>query len=106
MKSLQRVLVKDGKLYLGVPVGCQNSVAYNVHRIFYPMTIIENFDQMGLIEFLYVQNCNTVSVHVRRGDYVKHKKIYGLCSNTYYQRAMQVFKENVDEPVYFSFQMI
>ena len=46
---------------------------------------------------------NTVSVHIRRGDYVTHQKTFGLCSLTYYKRAMQFIKERVKQPVFLFF---
>jgi hypothetical protein len=35
---------------------------------------------------------NTVSIHVRRGDYMKHPNHHPLCSMDYYNRAMSEFK--------------
>lgn len=49
---------------------------------------------------------NSISLHVRRGDYVKDRSInqkHGTCSLEYYYRAMQLIEERVENPVYFIF---
>lgn len=44
-----------------------------------------------------IESCNSVSVHIRRGDYLLWPETYGdICTLDYYQKAMRVFeKENV-----------
>jgi hypothetical protein len=50
---------------------------------------------------------NSVSIHVRRGDYVnvpENAKIFdGICTKEYYQKAMEHIEENVQNPVYYLF---
>src|SRR5271169_1652473 len=49
---------------------------------------------------------NTVSLHVRRGDYAnnpKTKATHGLCSLEYYQAAIQYVSERVEQPHFFIF---
>lgn len=49
------------------------------------------------------ENCNLVSVHIRRGDYVKNSqtlKYHGVCSDAYYLNAMQLIKR-IDADVKF-----
>ena len=55
----------------------------------------------GCKEFIArVRSCNSVAVHVRRGDYVKA----GIClKDTYYYRCLDKAAELVDDPVYFVF---
>ena len=48
-KELQRVLKKDGNLFISVPCGKERTVE-NKHRIFNPDTIISYFDELKLIE--------------------------------------------------------
>lgn len=48
--NISRVLRKGGSLYLSLPVG-KERVEFNAHRVFYPSTIIDCFDDMELIEF-------------------------------------------------------
>lgn len=53
-----------------------------------------------------ISSTNSVSVHVRRGDYVTNKQtnsVHGVCSVDYYHAAIHVIVENVENPVLFVF---
>lgn len=49
-----------------------------------------------------IQNTNTVSIHVRRGDYLNHPEI-GVLDVDYYKKAVEYIKSNVETPVFFVF---
>lgn len=40
----------------------------------------------------YIKNNHVLSIHVRRGDYVKHKSLYGLLGKGYYLAAFEKIK--------------
>jgi hypothetical protein len=49
---------------------------------------------------------NSVSIHIRRGDYAKSwktKKYHGLISLNYYQKAYKIIIKKVDNPAFFVF---
>ncbi|MFK5854814.1 MAG: alpha-1,2-fucosyltransferase [Bacteroidota bacterium] len=49
---------------------------------------------------------NTVSLHVRRGDYVSNTKnhsVHGCCSLSYYQDAIDYIVSNVRAPIFYVF---
>jgi len=53
-----------------------------------------------------IQNTDSVSVHVRRGDYTKNTRVikdFGMCSEKYYQQASDHIKNNIQDPTYFIF---
>ena len=53
-----------------------------------------------------IADCQAVSLHVRRGDYVNDRKTSQLmyaCSEAYYQAAIDYIAGQVDQPVYFVF---
>lgn len=54
----------------------------------------------------HISSCNSVSLHVRRGDYVfdekTHKK-HGVLPLDYYKRAIDIIKSKFDDPVFFVF---
>jgi ubiquinone/menaquinone biosynthesis C-methylase UbiE len=54
-KELSRILAKNGKLYISVPIG-KEKVCFNAHRIFSPMTIISFFKDLRLISFSVVDD--------------------------------------------------
>ena len=56
MRSLQRVVKRNGKLYFSVPIGRTDAVYFNSHRIFKAQTILKIFDEMELEEFSYIHN--------------------------------------------------
>jgi hypothetical protein len=53
MHALQHVLAPQGKLYFSVPVG-RERVEFNAHRVFSPLTILEQFSQLRLESFSFV----------------------------------------------------
>jgi Glycosyl transferase family 11 len=53
-----------------------------------------------------INSCNSVSLHVRRGEYVSDSKTaetLGLCSLEYYQQAMEFIAGQIDSPKFFVF---
>jgi len=53
-----------------------------------------------------IQHCTAVSLHVRRGDYIKNPRVqkeFGPCSISYYKAAMAKIEKTVTKPTYFVF---
>ena len=46
------------------------------------------------IKYKHLFEKETVSVHIRRGDYLKFQNLYHICGIDYYLRAIQRFKDN------------
>lgn len=40
----------EGEVYISVPIGTEH-LEFNAHRVFYPITIVESFNEMELQEF-------------------------------------------------------
>ena len=54
----------------------------------------------------YIRRVNSVSIHVRRRDYVSNptaNRYHGLCTLEYYQQAIQIVAEQVSTPHFFIF---
>lgn len=80
----------------------------------------KNIEQIIRQEFTYVNkpdkankelikqidSCNSVSIHVRRGDYVEDEKtnqFHGICGLDYYQTAISYIAQQVKNPHFFIF---
>lgn len=53
-----------------------------------------------------IKSQNSVSVHIRRGDYISNEKIsqhHGVCELDYYLAAIKVIKDKIINPVFFIF---
>lgn len=53
-----------------------------------------------------ITNCESVSVHFRRGDYITNKhaeNFHGICSMEYYMNAIELIEAEVKNPIYFIF---
>lgn len=63
-------------------------------------------DDKNLYILKKIRENNAVSIHVRRGDYISDKntnKFHGICSITYYQKAIQMIKRRVKNPLFIVF---
>lgn len=53
-----------------------------------------------------IRACNSVSLHVRRGDYITNpgtKKLYACCNSGYYQSAIEAINSRIATPRFFVF---
>ncbi len=50
-----------------------------------------------------IAQVNSVSLHVRRGDYINHSELGGICDLAYYQKAIAYIREKVANPHFFVF---
>ena len=51
--NIQEKMKGGGKLYITVPIG-RERCCFNAHRVFYPRTILSEFNKLKLIEFSYI----------------------------------------------------
>lgn len=52
-----------------------------------------------------IMSTNSVSVHIRRGDYIKERRRadYEVCTAVYYRRAVEYIQTHVSSPVFYVF---
>jgi hypothetical protein len=63
-------------------------------------------DQANLDALQLIQSSISVSLHIRRGDYVSNASataVHGLCSLDYYNAAIRYFAERINSPTFFVF---
>lgn len=54
----------------------------------------------------HINDCNSISVHIRRGDYINNAKTlqkHGVTSLEYYRKAINYIIERIDKPFFFIF---
>ena len=62
---------------------------------------MEGRENLSLISKIKSQT--TVSIHVRRGDYINHPTLGGVCDLTYYENAIKEIEKKVNRPLYIVF---
>jgi len=53
-----------------------------------------------------IKNSNSVSIHIRRGDYIKNKQTYnvhGVCNLDYYNNCINLLLKQIENPYFFIF---
>ena len=48
-----------------------------------------------------MSKCDSVSIHMRFGDYVGHKLYSGICTQDYYEKAIEYIKAHADNPKFY-----
>ena len=69
-------------------------------------TVTAPLSQQTLVWQNKIENCTSVAVHIRRGDYASESKtraVHGLLNLDYYRNAIKVIIEKVDQPELFIF---
>lgn len=77
-----------------------NPVAELLRRDFQFPTIKDK-NNKELLKLLKKQE--TVSVHIRRGDYLNEPSFVGICDLTYYKKAISYMQENLQNPLFVFF---
>ena len=69
------------------------------------LTPVNPLPQAALVYLNKIVESQSVSLHIRRGDYLSSSVIdrYGACSLSYYFSAMKIMKEAVKNPYFFIF---
>jgi len=88
---------------------------FNNYKYFYEYEseIKEIFDVNKLYDKSFqeiegkINECNSVSINIRRGDYLnkKHKNVFVFLDANYYKQAINKIRENVKNPHFFIFSV-
>lgn len=65
---------------------------------FNPLSDQKNIDILNKIN-----ESISISLHVRRGDYIGHPSFGGICNKEYYRNAIQYIQSKIDNPKFFVF---
>ena len=72
LSSFQKKLKKGGVLYFSVPIGNEQKVMFNAHRIFSPETIVESLPALELVSFAFIHDNKIIETDIKNaelGDY-------------------------------------
>jgi len=50
-----------------------------------------------------IKSTNSVSIHVRRGDYLKQDSSYNVCGLNYFKNAINYIEKHISQPTFFVF---
>lgn len=78
-----------------------SSIAEKVKKTFRFREELLNFKTHNLTVTL--KHKDTISIHVRRGDYLNLTDHFGLCNLTYYQKAIDYFSQRLTNPTFIVF---
>ncbi len=76
------------------------------HQLFHDFQLIETLDDRNLEALASILSCNSVCIHVRRGDYVSLQtanEFHGLCDLSYYKEAITIIHSKIENPHFFIF---
>ncbi len=74
--------------------------------ILHDFTLKESLDNQNKQFAEKIKNTNSISLHIRRGDYVSKpdtNKIHGTCSLDYYKKSIDLITKNFKNPHFFVF---
>ena len=69
-------------------------------------TLKEKYNNLNVQLVEKIVNCNSVSIHIRRGDYISDQKInnyHGVCSLDYYHKAINLISKKYSDLTFFIF---
>lgn len=96
--------VPEDALLLGYWQNSKYFSAYlaDLRRFFVPVSP----SPKAVADSLIMQESNSVSIHIRRGDYISNPEAlrnHGVCSIEYYKQAIGFILETVENPAFFIF---
>ncbi|MEY8324129.1 DUF268 domain-containing protein [Lachnospiraceae bacterium 54-11] len=86
LQAMEKSVKKDGRLYISVPIGPENRVYFNAHRIFEIHLIPQSLEQCKLIKFAYIKEGRIVEVPVNEFDDYRIKDNY-LCGMYIFEKS-------------------
>lgn len=97
------LFTKRGKRQYSGYFQCEKYFKKYRKEILEKLRLKNSLNEENLIMLEKIKSSNSVSVHIRRGDYLKLYNVYSRCTIEYYQRAMKYIASKVENPHFFIF---
>ena len=65
--------------------------------------VFQNIDDKNKEKACVMNSVNSVSLHIRRGDYIGISKLEDICTSGYYEKAIQILSSKVKDPYFYVF---
>ena len=75
---------------------------FNIKKKIISQFSFRNIDQKNLMVANMMKVCNSVSLHIRRGDYLS-QSMYNICNESYYKSAIEYIISRVEDSKLFIF---
>jgi hypothetical protein len=95
----------SGNIYLDGYFQSEKYFMTNRHNIYTDFSLREELDSTNRSIVSDMESCNSVSIHVRRGDYLIEsiKNILSICDVKYYKKAVDIIYRDIKNPVFYVF---
>lgn len=93
--------IKNGKRYFSGYWQDNFYFSENIRLLRQELKFKDITDEENILQFKRIQDSDSVSVHVRRGDYVSAG--WPLLEMEYYKQAVKIISEKVENPLFFIF---
>ena len=83
---------------------CEGYYADRISNLQEQLEFVSKLDRKNLDMKEKMQNCNSVSIHIRRGDYLteENQKMFGgICTEDYYEAAIKTVKKKSGKSLFF-----
>ncbi len=89
MRAMVRVLSDNGYLYFAVPVGSEEKLCFNAHRIFSPLTVLECFKELKLEKMWLLHDMKFYEYSIEELRAEKYRGVIGRydCGLYIFQKA-------------------
>lgn len=78
-----------------------SSISNEIRRLFIFKTDKMSNDIKNIAKKMQAEN--SISIHIRRGDYLKFKEYNGICDELYYKEAIKIVDKKIVNPIIYIF---
>lgn len=97
---IDNVFSQMGDMYYEGYWQCEEYFSFVKREIYKAFNFPRVTDERNEEIITKVQETNSVSIHIRRGDYVNHPWFKGICEIDYYRKGILYLEENVKPDLY------